>query len=459
MYYDRGRLLSCAPVAAACKTAPGLPKRQLSRRHPPGCLPIWQRFQRITLPAPCRTPHPPPLPADALLELAGLVAVEGISKGIPVLAASRWGWCQGPVPPVLVDSNRQLAPVIDGEKGQSRFGLGIRFGCALRRWHKGLSRQTSNHYLRAIKQFSRWLARERRNHNDPLIYLAMLNVKVDRRHDRRALGPDEFARLVEAAMAGPEVICIPGPDRAMMYILSAWTGYRKSEIGSLTRTSIRLDDTPPTVTVAACYSKRRRQDVQVLHGEVVSRLREWFKTKEALPADAVLFPVSAKVSDGVDRRTSKMMKADLKAARKEWIEEAETAKENTAREESDFLKYKNDSGLFADFHSNRHTFITNLEHVGVSPRKAQSLARHSDIRLTMGVYTHINLNDQSSAIELLPAPPVLRPSTKAPGANVAGPAGANGHMGDLGQLDALWAKLPEHVKAELLAQTKSNQSG
>ena len=234
---------------------------------------------------------------------------------------------------------------------------------------KGLSRQTSNHYLRAIKQFSRWLAREHRNHDDPLIHLAMLNVKVDRRHDRRALGPDEFTRLVEAAMAGPEVICIPGPDRAMMYILSAWTGYRKSEIGSLTKRSLCLDDTPPTVTVAACYSKRRRQDTQVLHAAVACRLRDWLIAKEAMTADALLFPVSAKVPGGVDRRTSKMMKADLKAARKKWIEEAKGEKEKVAREQSDFLKYKNDTGLFADFHSNRHTFITNLEQVGVSPRR------------------------------------------------------------------------------------------
>lgn len=36
---------------------------------------------------------------------------------------------------------------------------------------------------------------------------------------------------------------------------------------------------------------------------------------------------------------------------------------------------------------------------------AQSLARHSDIRLTMGVYTHIALMDQAEAIETLPAPP------------------------------------------------------
>jgi hypothetical protein len=30
---------------------------------------------------------------------------------------------------------------------------------------------------------------------------------------------------------------------------------------------------------------------------------------------------------------------------------------------------------------------------------------------------------------------------------------------DNGHLDALWAKLPEHVKAELLAQIKAGQAG
>jgi integrase len=248
----------------------------------------------------------------------------------------------------------------------------------------GLSVQTSNHYLRAIKQFSRWLVRDRRTNDDPLAHLARLNVKVDRRHDRRALTRDEFAKLVESAISGPPIVCIPGPDRAMMYILSAWTGYRKKEIGSLTKRSLRLDDAPPTATVAAAYSKRRRQDTQVLHPEVVSRLRASLETKTDLGPDDLLFPVSGKVPGGTERRTSKMMKLDLERVG---------------------IPYQDEDGLFADFHSNRHTFITSLEHAGVRPRTAQSLARHSDIRLTMGVYTHVGLHDQITAIESLPAPP------------------------------------------------------
>jgi hypothetical protein len=37
---------------------------------------------------------------------------------------------------------------------------------------------------------------------------------------------------------------------------------------------------------------------------------------------------------------------------------------------------------------------------------AQTLARHSDVRLTLGLYTHVELlHDQTAAIGALPGPP------------------------------------------------------
>ena len=77
---------------------------------------------------------------------------------------------------------------------------------------------------------------------------------------------------------------------------------------------------------------------------------------------------------------------------------------NRRRQRSDFLAYRNHAGLYADFHSIRHTFITNLCKADVSPKTAQMLARHSDIRLTMEVYTHVDQNDQIDAIRKLKAP-------------------------------------------------------
>ena len=82
-----------------------------------------------------------------------------------------------------------------------------------------------------------------------------------------------------------------------------------------------------------------------------------------------------------------------------------SSQQRRRRKRSDFLEYEDEHNRFADFHSNRHTFITNLERAGVSPRTAQTLARHSDIRPTMGIYTHIELGDQAAAIGALPGPP------------------------------------------------------
>lgn len=269
----------------------------------------------------------------------------------------------------------------------------------------GKSAQTYNHYLKSAKQFTRWLVRDRRSAVDALAHLSKLNVSIDRRHDRRALSPEEFQLLVAAAYRGRPIETISGPDRAMMYVLAAWTGFRKGEIGSLTLRSFRLDDEPPTATVAACFSKRKRQDTQILHPEVVRLFRDWVAMKPKLGPDDLLFPISGKVPGGTERKTHKMMHRDLEAARNAWISEASTPLEQTAREQSDFLKYCDDNGLFADFHSNRHLFITSLERANLSPKMAQTLARHSDIRLTLGVYTHVGLQDQSAAIRSLPAPP------------------------------------------------------
>ena len=46
--------------------------------------------------------------------------------------------------------------------------------------------------------------------------------------------------------------------------------------------------------------------------------------------------------------------------------------------------------------------LSDLPRSGVSPKMAQSLARHSDINLTMSRYTHIGLHDQAAALEALP---------------------------------------------------------
>ncbi len=240
---------------------------------------------------------------------------------------------------------------------------------------KGMSVQTSNHYVRAIKQFTRWLHRHKRLRNDPLIHLEMLNVQVDRRHDRRALSDAEVSRILDATKAGGEVLGFPAIDRFMLYVVALSTGLRASELASLRPESLCLLDDPATVTVKAGYSKRRRMDVLPLPSEILESLRDWLKAKGA---GELLWP-----GDWAKHRyAGKILQVDLLAANVEYVDA---------------------NGLFADFHALRHTYITNLGRHGVPLVTAQKLARHSTPVLTAARYTHIDLQDQHKEVQKLPS--------------------------------------------------------
>jgi len=192
-----------------------------------------------------------------------------------------------------------------------------------RQIRRRFSAQTSNYYLEGFKAFCKWLVTHDRMSKSPVATLTKLSVDADRRHDRRSLSDEEFSRLVTAAQNGRTVEGLAGKDRAMLYILAAWTGYRRRELSSITRKSVEFTEQSATITVVAGYSKRRRKDSTPLHPWVIERLQEWLKTKETVPDDEPLFAL--RTVNGHLRKTSKMMKVDLEIARQAWIEEAPTA--------------------------------------------------------------------------------------------------------------------------------------
>ena len=259
-----------------------------------------------------------------------------------------------------------------------------------------LSSQTSNYYLGAIKGFCNWLVEHERLERNPFLSNKPLNTKLDRRHDRRAISGEEFQRLVSAANNGKIVESVSGPDRAILYIVAAWTGFRRKELASLRRLAFHLDRDPPHIQLEANASKRKTKDRIPLHPMVVERIRDW------LPKSANQFVFPLQTASGKLRKTSKMMKRDLELARLTWLAESTTDEERSERESSDFLSYQDEEGLYADFHANRHTFISNLGRMGVPLATAQKLARHSDPRLTANLYTHIDMKEKSEAVAALP---------------------------------------------------------
>jgi integrase len=53
------------------------------------------------------------------------------------------------------------------------------------------------------------------------------------------------------------------------------------------------------------------------------------------------------------------------------------------------------------FHSLRHTFATTLATRNVNPATAQKMLGHSDVRMTLAVYTHATDEMQDAAVEAL----------------------------------------------------------
>jgi integrase len=251
------------------------------------------------------------------------------------------------------------------------------------REREGLNQGTTNNYIRSIKGFARWLRKDRRSREHHLEFLAISNPEVDRRRIRRALSPEEAARVIQAAENGPKVQRMIGPDRAALYLTAIGSGLRAfKELRPLTPESFDLDGNPPTITAKAAYTKNKKKAVQPIPPWLVERLRPWLATKAP----------GKRVFHAMTRHTAEMLRADLKAAG---------------------VPYETSEGV-VDFHALRTAYITYLVASGASVKTCQTLARHSSPTLTIGIYAKASLHDISGAVEDLPdltaAPPDSEPS-------------------------------------------------
>jgi len=107
----------------------------------------------------------------------------------------------------------------------------------------------------------------------PIDHLRALNVKTDRRHDRRELSVDEVRRLLGAAYQGPTRARLTGSKRSLVYRLAVESGLRANELASLTKGSFDFRAEPATVVVEAGSSKRRRRDTLPLRRDTAAELQ------------------------------------------------------------------------------------------------------------------------------------------------------------------------------------------
>lgn len=264
----------------------------------------------------------------------------------------------------------------------------------------GAAVQTCNHHLSAVKQFCNWLVKVGRAMRNPVEILEPGNAEADRRRERRDMADEEVQRLLRAAANSAKIIRgMTGSDRFVIYYVAFGAGLRASEIASLQPASFDLPIDPPTVTVEARYSKRRQEDIIPLSSDLAEVLRGYLA---GIPSCDRVWPRLH--SD----HTAKMLKADLAEARAAWIKEAEgNQEEQAARERSDFLRYQDAAGRFADFHAARHTFATAV-YSRLPSKIGREIVRHSSEALA-DRYTHLRVHDMAAAAASIP--PLLPPNT------------------------------------------------
>ena len=240
----------------------------------------------------------------------------------------------------------------------------------------GRSVQTTNDWLQAVKQFARWVVDHGRAARNPFTTLKPGNAGTDPRHNRRALSPDEVARLLDATRAsGATLRGLSGEARYHLYLTALLTGFRAKELSSLTPEAFDLSADPPTVFLRAAATKNGKPAHQPLPAELVEALRGFLTGK---PGGEPLWP-----GKWVDRPNG-LLQQDLAVAGIPYAVDGPNGPEH------------------ADFHALRVTYITSLARAGVSPTLAKELARHSDVRLTTNTYTKLNLHDRRSGVDALP---------------------------------------------------------
>jgi integrase len=294
---------------------------------------------------------------------------------------------------------------------------------ALERWlaartGEGMAARTRNAYRNALVTFGNWCIETNRLTSNPFDVVPKANEKADRRRQRRAMAEDELARLLDVARRRPllEALTVRkgprrgeryakvrpevrerlerlGRERALIYKTMLLTGLRKGELASLTVASLHLDGDVAFAQLEAADEKNREGNAVPLRADLAGDLREWLAGKLArlqeearqagdpipawLPPETPVFKVPAALVKILDR--------DLHLAA---------------------IPKRDDRGRTLDVHALRHTFGTLLSKGGVAPRTAQAAMRHSDIKLTMNVYTDSRLLDVGGALDALPALPL-----------------------------------------------------
>jgi integrase len=252
--------------------------------------------------------------------------------------------------------------------------------------------QTRKHHERAIKAFTRWAYATERLDRDILARLDVTYVDQERDvvHTRSEFTLEEISRISGAATGATPLAGLTGRQRALLYAFAASTGFRARECAAIRRQD--FTDDFGFVILSGLFTKNRKRATLPIPPSLREVLAEY---AAKLAPDAFLWP-------GGWQQNQK----------KEWVP-AGWIKDSRAGE---FLRAdaalvgivigrkgkESNGGRVLDFHSFRHTYISNLERADVTDGLRGQLSRATAQEVER--YTHRELGRLSEVAERLPTP-------------------------------------------------------
>ncbi|MCD8139488.1 MAG: tyrosine-type recombinase/integrase [Planctomycetaceae bacterium] len=221
----------------------------------------------------------------------------------------------------------------------------------VRRTKDGVSVETTNHDIQAIKGFARWIVGQGYLSSNPLEGLETRSSECDRRRVRRGYTLKEFITLLCVTMKGPMHHGLTGRARAILYKLAVRTGMRHSELYSLTRNSFDFDCEKPYVELKAKDAKNRKAHIFRIPNWLLDELRDYILE---LGPNGRAFPMWKK-------KGASMIREDLVAAG---------------------LPVTDRLARTLDFHCLRNSLATMANRAGIPVSMIQEMMRHSKLELT-----------------------------------------------------------------------------
>lgn len=233
----------------------------------------------------------------------------------------------------------------------------------------GLSPKTLNDLLGAMMTFLGWVKYQRGLAENPLELVQRIDTRLTSKQYRRALSGEELTRLLATAPT----------YRALVYRFAVYTGFRRDEMKQLQWGDLSLESPVPVVRVRVSITKTRKEAAIPLHPELAAALAA-FKPADAAPFGLVFT---------------------------EQIPRVQTLRKDLVRAE---IPFKDEKDRRLDLHALRATFGTNLTLAGVAPRTVQELMRHSDMKLTMKIYTDTSHLPLAESVAKLPGSGIATPA-------------------------------------------------